>query len=362
MALENRKKLILKAVVDAYIETAEPVGSKLIASRKGFDISSATIRNEMADLEKEGYLIHPHTSAGRVPTDKGYREYVDNLITIPEFCEDEQMKVREYFRFGFEEITNLIESASSALSNNTGYTSITLTPRLRKSRFKQMKMLMIEPGKVLMVVVLEQGVVKDRLTRIDKVIDDSQLLKISNAIEEGLCGKSLEDITFIAVETAGKKTEIPENLLKQVLYEAYISIKQSDNLGIYMEGINKIFSYPEFCDIKKAKDFMDTLAERGIVAGYLDEVNRSIEGDKQEDISTLNKDKPAYMIRIGQEISLSGFKDCSFVTTTYKLDETTAGSIGVIGPKRMKYADVISRIGFVRKILNEEICKIAAGS
>ncbi|NCU26529.1 heat-inducible transcriptional repressor HrcA, partial [Candidatus Nomurabacteria bacterium] len=173
MALDERKKLILKAVVDDYISTAEPVGSKALALRSDFNISSATIRNEMAELENDGYLIHPHTSAGRIPTDKGYRVYVDNLMQIPEPDEQYNLKVKEFFAEGIDEITDVLENASRALSESTGYTSLTLTPRLRKNQLKQIKMLMIEPGKVLMVVVLEEGVVKDRLVRVSDLIDES---------------------------------------------------------------------------------------------------------------------------------------------------------------------------------------------
>lgn len=353
MALEERKKLILKAVVDKYIETAEPVGSKSLTEREDINISSATIRNEMAELEEGGYLVHPHTSSGRVPTDKGYREYVDNLITIPEVTADDYKRVSSFFESGFEEVADLLQNASSALSENTGYTSVSLTPGLQHSQLKQIKMLMIEPGKILMVVVLKEGVVKDRIVRISDILSEAQLSQISNAIEEGLSGVPLEEITFIAVAAAGKKTTVPENLLNQILYEAYVSIKQADNVGVYMDGGSKILSYPEFGDIRKAKDFMDTLSERGMVAGYMDEVGREIENP-----SLSSEKKKPYMIRIGQEISLSGFQNCSFVTTTYRLGEKIFGSIGVIGPKRMDYAKVISKIDFVRTVVNDKIKKI----
>lgn len=381
MALEERKKLILKAVIDSYIETAEPIGSKTLAIQNNFNISSATIRNEMSELEERGYLIHPHTSAGRIPTDKGYREYVDNLVMIPKMSPKEYKKVHEYFKDGFDEIAVLLQQASSALSQNTGYTSLTLTPRLRQSQLKQIKMLMIEPGRVLMVVVLEEGVVKDRLVRISDLLDNNQLTQIANAIEAGLSGLSLDEITFITVAAAGKKTSVPENILNQILYEAYVSIKQADNVGIYMEGSNNMLNYPEFNDIGKARNFMNALAERGVVAGYLDEVNQGItgsnsivndgkggtdsesnngnisDGSDNGDMLALQGRRP-YMIRIGQEISLSGFHDCSFVTTTYKIGERILGSIGVVGPKRMEYGKVISQIDFVRTVINNEILKI----
>ena len=367
MALDERKKTILKAVVDDYIATAEPIGSKSLLQRNSLSISSATIRGEMAELEETGYLIQPHTSAGRIPTDKGYREYVDNLITIPEMSKEEAKKVRDFFKDGFEEVTQLIQQASHVLSQSTGYTSLTLTPRLHHSQLKQIKMLMIEPGRVLMVVVLGEGVVKDRLVRIPDMLDPEQLLRISNAIENGLAGMPLEDITFITVAAAAKKTAIPDSLLNQILYETYVSIKQADNINIYMDGSNKMLGYPEFHDIKKARTFMDTLAERGLIAGYLDDVKQEMEdtirkaGSTPKDELSVIRNRP-YMIRIGQEIALSGLNECSFVTTSYKIGEKVVGSIGVIGPKRMEYGKVISQINFVRTTINSEIKKIIKNS
>ncbi|MHB1485701.1 MAG: heat-inducible transcriptional repressor HrcA [Saccharofermentanales bacterium] len=363
MALEDRQKLILKAIIDDYISTAEPVGSKNLLLRNNFNISSATVRNEMSELENNGYLIHPHTSAGRIPTDKGYREYVDNLITIPVMTEEETKRFHDYFKDGFDEITNLLHQASHALSQNTGYTSMTLTPRLNHSLLKQIKMLMIEPGRVLMVVVLGEGVIKDRVVRVPDMLDAEQILQLSNAIENGLVGMPLEEISFITVALAGKKTKIPESLLNQILYETYVSIKQADNIGVFLEGSNKILEYPEFTDVRKVRTYMDTLSEHGVIAGYLDEAQqelenpKNIEGTSVENGISVMKNRP-YMIRIGQEIALSGLKDCSFVTTSYQIGEKVVGSIGVIGPKRMEYGKVISQINFVRMMINDEIKKI----
>ena len=364
MALADRQRVILKAIVDDYISTAEPIGSKTLLERNNFNLSSATIRGEMAELEENGYLIHPHTSAGRIPTDKGYREYVDNLMTIPAMSQEEAQKVHDFFKEGFEEITQLLQQASHVLSQSTGYTSLTLTPRLHHSQLKQIKMLMIEPGRVMMVIVLGEGVVKDRVVRVPDMLDNDQIMRISNAIESGLAGMPLQDISFITVAAAAKKTDIPDSLLNQILYETYVSIKQADNINVYMEGSNKMLGYPEFNDIKKARCFMDTLAERGLIAGYLDDVKQEMEDMAQpgnnapKDELALIRRRP-YMIRIGQEIALTGLNECSFVTTSYRIGGKVVGSIGVIGPKRMEYGKVISQINFVRMTVNSEINKLS---
>jgi heat-inducible transcriptional repressor len=195
------------------------------------------------------------------------------------------------------------------------------------------------------------------------MLDADQIQQISNAIETGLTGMPLEDITFITVATAGKKVSIPESLINQILYEAYVSIKQADNISVFLDGSNKILGYPEFTDIKKAKTFMDTLAEHGVIAGYLDEVKQELEqpgqasGETGKNELSMAHSRP-YMIRIGQEIALSGLSDCSFVTTSYQIGGKVVGSIGVIGPKRMEYGKVISQINYVRMTVNKEIRKL----
>jgi heat-inducible transcriptional repressor len=379
--LDQRKQEILKAVVDDYIETAEPVGSKNLIARHAFSVSSATIRNEMAELEEQGYLEHPHTSSGRIPSDKGYRAYVDNLLRPIDLPVEEAERIRACLRDCLDEVTELIRRATSILSENTGYTSLILTPQLRKGQLKQIKMLMIEPGRALVVVVLAAGVVKDRLVRIPSVIDSAQLMQVAAAIEEGLSGMKLDDITLVTVASAARKSELPESLLNQVLYEAYIAIKQADNLEVYMDGTNKVLSYPEFHDIHKARGFFDALSRDKLIAGYMNELreddaftsspeteaNQSAEpvhSTRESGLQIagpgLSRDsrRPAYMVRIGQEIALDGLSDCSFVTTAYRIGETVAGHMGVIGPRRMAYDKVISNINFIKMALDDQMRRI----
>lgn len=348
--LDERKKMILKAIVDDYIETAEPVGSKTLVSRHQLPVSSATIRNEMADLEEMGYLEQPHTSAGRIPSDLGYRTYVDNLMEVEALPDEQARTIRTVLKENMSEVTGLIRKASQLLSDQTQYASLALSPKCCKNHLQQIKMLMIEPGRALVVVVLSAGLVKDRMVRIPDLVDSSQLAQIANAIEEGLHGMPLDDITLVAVSAAGKHAPLPDSLLNQVLYEAYISIKQADNLEVYMAGSNKLLAYPEFADISRARTTLDVLAKEGMVAGYLNE------GIGEEPANS------AYMIRIGQEIALSGLENCSFITTTYRIGDTVAGRIGVIGPRRMAYAKVISNINFVRMNLNDQIRSLSSGS
>ena len=345
MPLDDRKKLILQAIVDDYVSTCEPVGSKALIERHNFPVSSATLRNEMAELERLGYIEKPHTSAGRIPSDKGYREYVDSLMEVDPLTENDAEEIASHISDSVNEVTDLLRNATNELSVSTGYVSLVLTPRLKKSYLTQLKMLMIEPGKALVVVVLSAGVVKDKLVRIPNFLTDDQIFQISKSVEQQLSGMPLDEITLITLASSVKNTDIPESLLNQVLYEAYTAIKQADRLDVYLEGEHRILSLPEFNDVNRARDLLDTLSKDGMVAGYVNEL-----GSEDSDGS--------YMIRIGQEIALEGLEDCSFITTTYKVGDQISGNIGVIGPKRMDYSKVISQINFVRKTLNEEIRKI----
>ncbi len=347
MPLDDRKKQVLHAIVDDYVSTNDPVGSKALIERHNFKVSSATLRNDMAELEKLGYIEKPHTSAGRIPSDRGYREYVDSLMTVERLSEEEQEEIRSHIDTSIDEVTDLIKNATQTLSETTGFVSLSMSPRLRKSFLTQLKILMIEPGKALVLMVLSAGVVKDKVVRIPNFITDEQIFKISNSVEKHLTGKPLDEITLITVESSVDNVEIPQPLLKQVLYEAYSAIKQADELNIYLEGEHRMLQLPDFSTMGRARELLGTLSDSSMVAGYVNEM-------AGED----NANDGSYMIRIGQEITLNGLEDCSFITATYNLTDSISGNIGIIGPKRMEYSKVISQIDFVTTTLNENIKKL----
>ena len=326
MGLDDRKKQVLQAIVDDYVSTYEPVGSKALIERHNFTVSSATLRNEMAELEKLGLIEKPHTSAGRIPSDKGYREYVDSLMHPDILSQEEQDEISARITDSVHEVTDLLHNATNALSEKTGFVSLAMSPRLHGSFLTQLKMLMIEPGKALVVVVLSAGVVKDKVVRIPNFLTNEQIMQISNAVEKNLYGKPLDEITLITLASSVKESEIPEALMNQVIYEAYVAIKQADKLDVYLEGEHRMLSLPDFSELGRARDLLGN---------------------------------DSYMIRIGQEISLEGLEDCSFITTTYNIGDTLSGNIGVIGPKRMDYSKVISQVNFVRKKMNDEIKRLS---
>lgn len=347
--LDDRKRAILSAIIQDYVALYEPVGSKALLSRHRLGISSATVRNEMAELEELGYLEQPHTSAGRIPSDKGYRAYVDDMLQIHEPSPELQDYFRKALDQSSDELRDLIRSAGDSLADTTQLTSLVLTPTYGESTLKQVKILMIEPGKAIVVVVLSVGVVRDRLIYIPDALNQEQLESIAQAVESSLAGQKLDEITLLAVSDAGQQEEIPDALLNRVLFETYVAIKQAENIDVYMQGSHQLLKQPEFADSQKAHKVLDTISQNGLVAGYLSEM------DSVESTSRGSQTRPAFAIRIGQEIGLAGMEDCSFVTTSYRIGEKVSGRIAVVGPKRMQYAQIISEIAFVKKTINHKI-------
>jgi heat-inducible transcriptional repressor len=342
--LDIRKQRVLKAIVEDYVKTAEPVGSKSLIGRHQLNVSSATIRNEMAELEELGYLEKPHTSAGRVPSDKGYRSYVDNLIEIVDLEPKQAIAIQSCFDDHLLEVSDLIRCAATALSNQTDFISLVLTPRFAESALRQIKMLMIEPGKALIVIVLAAGLVKDRLARVPDSLDAASLDRLAGAIEAHLAGRKLSEITLVAVNEAMENSSgIPEAILNQVGYEAYVAIKQAEHFDVYIEGTHKLLAQPEYRDIDKAHRFLSALNRDKVVAGYVSDLYAGHEQNTSR-----------YLVRIGQEIALEGFEDTSFVTSSYCVDGEIFGQIAVIGPRRMDYGRIISQISFVNKTLTRE--------
>ena len=347
MSVNDRKMKVLQAIVDDYVTTNEPVGSKSLIERHNFPVSSATLRNDMAELERMGLIEKPHTSAGRIPSDRGYREYVDSLMTLDSLSDAERIEISGRIDESVGEVRDLLKNASAALSETTGYVSLVMTPKLAGSSLLQLKILMIEPGKALVVMVLSAGVVKDKVVRIPNFLTPDQLKEISDSVEKSLNGKPLDEITLVTLATSVKETKIPDSFLNQVLYETYTAIKQADRLDVYLDGEHNMLKLPDFSELSRARDLLGTLSHDGMVAGYVNEIEKENNGSSD-----------TYMIRIGQEIALEGLEDCSFITTTYKVGDSISGNIGVIGPKRMDYSKVISQIDFVRYKLNDVIKKL----
>ncbi|MGB4609919.1 MAG: heat-inducible transcriptional repressor HrcA [Saccharofermentanales bacterium] len=374
--LTERKRQILRAIIDDYVLHAEPVGSKYLVDKYKLGVSSATVRNEMSELEELGYLEKPHTSAGRVPSDKGYRAYIDLLLDLKPVSQTDQDKIESFFSDHMTEVTALVRQSANLLSEQTDFPSLVISPRYSDTSLEQIKLLMIEPGKALVVVVLSPGIVKDRMIRIPHQIKQEDLHLISKIIEQKLSGQKLDQITLITISAAAEDVPVPEALLNQVLFEAYVSIKQAENIELYIQGTHRLFNHPEFQELALAKSFLDTMHQEGIVAGYMSEwesMNADLEltaTDNPDEIEQLEKtrreqpylkENPSYMVRIGQEITLKGLEECSFITAAYKITNKITGRIGVVGPRRMEYGKIISQINFINYTLDQQILELASG-
>ncbi|MCX7842681.1 MAG: heat-inducible transcriptional repressor HrcA [Clostridia bacterium] len=344
--LDERKKRILRAIIDDYIGTAEPVGSRTIARKHELGLSSATIRNEMADLEEMGFLAQPHSSAGRVPSDKGYRLYVDHLMELNELPVEDIEGIKSAMEVKINELSQLIRQASMVMSRITRYTSLATTPQLKKSTFKAVQVVPIETGKALVIVVTDAGVVRNCLIRIPDAILPDFLIKVSNLLNEKLVGLTLGQVDRKVVGEIQDEIIITKELLMPILKGIAECISQIDSHEVFLDGTTNIFNYPEFRDIIKAKEFLSFLDQKEILCGLLE--------------SNLPND--SVVVKIGAENCVDGIKECSLVKATYSLGDVVIGSIGVIGPTRMEYPRVISSMNYIKKKINQELKKLVEGN
>jgi heat-inducible transcriptional repressor len=342
MYVDDRKRRILQAIIDDYIGTAEPIGSRTIARKHELGLSSATIRNEMADLEDMGFLEQPHTSAGRVPSDKGYRLYVDQLMKLRELSIEEAESIQKAMEIKINELSQLIRQASGVMSRITKYTSMAITPQLKKTTVKAVQVVPIEPGNALVVVVTNAGVVRNNMVKIPETVLPDFLIKISNILNEKLIGHTIEQINKALIMEIENNIGIPRDVLLPVLNSVAECINQTDNAEVYMDGTTNIFNYPEFRDVAKAKELLNILDEKELIFKLL--IN--------------NNENNAISVQIGNENNLQEIKDCSLITATYSLGNTIIGTLGIIGPTRMEYSKVISSMNYIRKKINLEITKL----
>jgi heat-inducible transcriptional repressor len=342
MFLDDRKRRILQAIIDDYIDTAEPIGSRTIARRHELGLSSATIRNEMSDLEEMGYLAQPHTSAGRIPSDKGYRLYVDQLMRARDLTCDEVEAIRNAMEMRINELSQLVRQASAVMSRFTGYTSMAMTPQMRKSTIKAIQVVPIEADKVLVIVVTNTGVLRNNLVKLSEVIRPDMIIGISNVLNEKLNGLTIEQINLNVMGEIEQATGVSKERLIPIYEGVADCIRQIDNPEVYIDGTTNIFNYPEFMDVARAKEFLSLLDEKHNLSNFLKD----------------SLEKSGISVKIGSENDIEGIQDCSLITANYNLGDMFIGAIGIIGPTRMEYSKVISSMNYMRKKINQEISRL----
>jgi heat-inducible transcriptional repressor len=339
--LDKRKRKILRAIIDDYIQSAEPIGSRSITKKHELGFSSATIRNEMADLEDMGFLAQPYTSAGRVPSDKGYRFYVDELIKLKGLSQHEMNNIKIVMEAKKNEINQIIKHASKLMAEVTNYTSLATTPIMRKTLIKAIQLVPIDKGKALLVLVTNVGLVRNSLIRVREGIEPEYLIKISNILNSKLSGITIEDVNVVLIKEIEREIGKEKEILSTVLDELVDCIRDIEDTEVYMEGATNIFKFPEYKNVVKAHEFLTILDEKKILNNIM----------RYEDNNKLIN------IQIGNENKVEDVKRCSLVTATYSFGDMVIGSIGIIGPTRMEYGKVISTVEYIREKINEEINK-----
>jgi heat-inducible transcriptional repressor len=336
--LDDRKKRILEAIVEDYISSSEPVGSATIAKSFNMKISSATIRNEMAELEELGYLEQPHTSAGRIPSDKGYRYYVDWIMKISNLPETEIEKIRLSFRKDTDEIDEFIKRAADALSKTTNYTTIAVAPHLTHCSIDNIKIIGLDNRRVLVTFVTDSGITKDFVVKCDYDIITNNLEAINNIINDIFKGIEIEQLDKTEAMQVNKDFRRYINIFNEVI-KGVKNLKNLTQNDLYTEGTSYIFNFPEFNNIQKARDFISLIDSKDMVYEMFSPSNEGIN------------------IKIGNENKYNEAKDFSIISCSYDIDSKVAGSIGVIGPRRINYSKAISYIRFIKDYLNESIKK-----
>jgi heat-inducible transcriptional repressor len=326
MKLTDRKKKILHAIIMNYLETGEPVGSRTISKTPDINLSSATIRNEMADLEEMGLILQPYTSAGRIPSDLGYRYYVDQLMQEKE-AEEEK---KEALLQRVDRMETMLEQVASVLASNTNYATMVTAPQYKNSSVKFVQLSQVDEESILAVIVIEGNVVKNHLIRVPEPLMNDEILKMNVLLNSFLQGLSLRDINLELIETMKVQAGIHSDILDCVLEGVTDAIKEADELEIYTSGTTNIFKYPELGNPETATRLLDTLVEKKSLTKLVDEA--------QEDEHT------GIQVYIGNEMKMQNMEDCSLVTATYELDGGGMGTIGIIGPKRMNYQKVVKTL------------------
>ncbi len=337
MELDDRKVTILKAIIKTYLETGEPVGSRTISKFTDLKLSSATIRNEMSDLEEMGYIQQPHTSAGRIPSDKGYRFYVDQIMQEKE---QEVTEVKELMIQRVDRVELILKKLAQLLAANTNYAAMISGPQYHQNKLKFIQLSQMDETKLLVVIVVEGNLIKNAMIDIPLEISQEELLNLNILLNSALNGLTIEEINLDVISRLKEQAGVHSSVVDLVLNEVALAIRADDeDLQIYTSGATNIFKYPELSDGEKASQLISTLEQKDKLQKLISDVNEAEGGS-------------GIQVYIGDETPLHTMKDCSVVTANYELGEGIHGTIGIIGPKRMDYERVLSTLKHLMKQLD----------
>ena len=334
--LDERKLKILNAIIRNYLETGEPVGSRTISKYTDLNLSSATIRNEMADLEELGYILQPHTSAGRIPSDKGYRFYVDSLLE-EKTQEVEQMK--EFLIQKADRLENLLQQVARQLAVNTNYTTMITTPQYKK-RVKFIQLTELDENQLLIVIVFESNIVKNKIIQVPTSLTKETILKLNIVLNTFLQGLDLSEINLPIITKMKEQAGDYQVIVNDILDAIMNAVSDENDIEIFTSGTTNLLKYPELCDTEKACELLYTLEEKKMLTEF---IHDQVDGEESRGIQ----------VYIGDETPVKSMKDCSVVTATYEIEEGVYGKVGIIGPKRMDYEKVVSTLQTLMTQLDE---------
>ncbi len=336
MELDERKYKILQAIIRNYLETGEPVGSRTISKYTDLNLSSATIRNEMADLEELGYILQPHTSAGRIPSDAGYRLYVDRMM---EEKEREVQEIKEMLLEKEDKVDRLLQQAAKLLANSTEYAAVVSAPQYHHNKLKFIQLSRVDKNQILAVIVAEGNVIKNNMLHVSEELDDETLLKLNILLNTHLNGLSLEEINLGLISAIKEQAGIHSEIVAHVIDAVAEAIRADEDLEIYTSGTRNFFKYPELADNQRAGELISAFEEKQALTELV-----------QDELADENTGIQVY---IGNEAPVQGLRDCSVVTATYELGEGMKGTIGIIGPKRMDYEKVVNNLKILKSQLDD---------
>lgn len=344
MQLDERKWIILQAIIKTYLETGEPVGSRTISKYPGLNLSSATIRNEMSDLEEMGYIIQPHTSAGRIPSDAGYRLYVDRMMEENDRKMEEKDKevteMKELMIRRQDRMELVLKQLAKFLAANTNYATMITGPQYHRTKLKFIQLSIVDEGQILAVIVTESNVVKNKMIHMEHGLDHETILKMNILLNSSLNGLTIEQINLATISKLKEEAGIHSEVVSRVLDAVAEAISQEEDLEIYTSGATNFFKYPELSDSEKASELISTFEEKRSLA--------SLMGEKEA-----NPDEHGIQVYIGNETPVPTMKDCSVVTASYELGDGMYGRIGIVGPKRMDYDKVVGVLKNLTQQLDE---------
>ena len=336
MRLDDRKWKIFNAIIKTYLETGEPVGSRTISKYADLNLSSATIRNEMADLEEMGLIIQPHTSAGRIPSDQGYRMYVDYLMEQKdkEVKEMQNMMIQKQDR-----MESVLKQVVKVLANNTNYATMISAPQYHRTKLKFIQLSIISETQLLAVVVAEGNIVKNKMLNFEHGLNNEMLLKLNILLNTALNGLAMEEINLELITKLKEQAGIHSDVVSKVLDTVAETIQMDDETEIYTSGATNIFKYPELSDSSRASELISAFEEKKELASLVTE-------------SMAQTSDAGIQVYIGNEAPIQNMKDCSVVTATYELGSGIRGTIGIIGPKRMDYEKVVDSLKTLKSQLD----------